>query len=153
MAHVGTAVVTFVQKWAQRTGVSDWKMSTLTYMDPMNIPTNARCNLRDLKHENIKHDHTCHEIHIFSKPESNYPRVPRSLHTHRWAYLDCPSLDRPSFYLNVFKAGRTSHRCAKPPKFLNALNSFSSKTFILRRLLELSVRLWTQQTLQRISIQ
>lgn len=31
MAHVGTAVVTFVQKWAQRTGVSDWKMSTLTY--------------------------------------------------------------------------------------------------------------------------
>lgn len=40
MGHVGTAVITFVQKWTQRTGVSDWKMSTLTY-GPLNIPTNA----------------------------------------------------------------------------------------------------------------
>lgn len=41
MGHIGTADITFVQKWAQRTGVSDWKMSTLTYMDPLNIPTNT----------------------------------------------------------------------------------------------------------------
>lgn len=31
------------------------------------------------------------------------------VHTHRWAYLDCPSLDRSSFYFNVFKAGRSHH--------------------------------------------
>jgi len=62
MAHVGTAVVTFVQKWAQRTGVSDWKMSTLTYK---NIPNKARCDLGDLKHANIKHEHTCQDPDIF----------------------------------------------------------------------------------------
>lgn len=121
MLYVGTAGITCVQKWTQRTGVSDWIMPTLTYMEPPEHP-NQHCSLRYVKHWDMM-THAMRQTGVklvSSCPTYSLPTLDPTL----WLSFSWP----PEIFSLMFTkpvdhiTHHTSHRCATPPNFANALS-------------------------------